>query len=221
VPLLFTEPFGETGLLGVWEITESLPDLSRAFRGSPADLTEAEGIAHPQKLLEFLASRVLLRHLTEAAGLPYQGLTKDEFGKPTLHGHAHWHLSLTHGTRLAAGVLHPTHPVGIDLEQPRESLRRVAPRVLSPAELAHAAGNLDRLTVYWTAKEAMYKLYGKRGLFFREKLFVAPFEAASGEALGWIQHTHARCSCRIQLHRFAETVLAVALAETAAHDPAT
>ena len=32
------------------------------------------------------------------------------------------------------------------------------------------------LTLYWCAKESLYKLYGKKNLRFKENLFVEPFE---------------------------------------------
>jgi len=211
MPLLFTESFAETGLLGIWEITEDAADLARSFRGSPADLAEAEGIAHPQKRLEFLASRGLMQNMAEAAGLRYGGLVKDEFGKPSLVNHPGWHLSLTHSLRCAAAVLHPLQPVGIDLEPPAEALRRVAPRILSPNELAHADGDLRRLAVYWTAKEALYKLYGKRGLFFITQLFIEPFGDEATEVVGWILTGDARMRCLIHIRNLAAGVLAIAL----------
>ncbi len=186
MPLLFTESFAKTGLLGLWEITEDAADLSRSFRGSAADLAEGEGISHPQKRLEFLASRVLMQTMAEAAGLRYDGLVKDTFGKPSLANHPDWQLSLTHSRRHAAAVLHPSQAVGIDLEAPSEALRRVAHRILSPTELAHAGGDLRRLAVYWTAKEALYKLHGRRGLFFSTQLSVEPFGDGDENLVGWI-----------------------------------
>jgi 4'-phosphopantetheinyl transferase len=42
--------------------------------------------------------------------------------------------------------------------------------------------------VYWCAKEAMYKLYGKRGLHFNSQLNLDPFELKkSGELQGYIR----------------------------------
>lgn len=210
MPLLFSEPFAETGLLGVWETAETAEELLAGLAHLPDEAAEAQALPHPQKRLEFAASRTLLRHLAALAGLRYQGLTKDEFGKPSFHGLG-WHLSLTHGPRQAAAVLHPTRPVGIDLEAPRESLRRVAPRILSPDELAHAGDDLRRLAVYWTAKEALYKLHGKRGLFFNTQLAVAPFEPGGGATAGEIRADGVRQVCRILVRDVAGALLAVAV----------
>ncbi|MBC7893123.1 MAG: 4'-phosphopantetheinyl transferase superfamily protein, partial [Sphingobacteriaceae bacterium] len=200
----------ENGRLGVWEITEDPADLARSFRGSTNDLAEAEGITHPQKRLEFLASRVLMQKIAAAEGLRYEGVLKDDFGKPSLVNHPGWHLSLTHSQRHAAAVLHPNQPVGIDLEAPAEALRRVAPRILSPTELAHADGNLHRLAVYWTAKEALYKLYGKRGLFFSSQLFIEPFGDEAPDVVGWILMEDSPTRCLIHIRNMAADVLAIA-----------
>lgn len=210
LPLLISETFAETGLMGVWEITEPADNLLAVLPHLPDERAEARALLHPQKRLEFAASRALLRYLTGLAGLPYDGLSKDDFGKPTLRGHA-WHLSLTHDGRYAAAVMHPSHPVGIDLETPRETLRRVAPRVLSPTELAHADNDLHRLAVYWTAKEALYKLYGKRGLFFSTQLHVAPFGRGDDVVTGAIQTEGLEQTCRITMRRVGDAFLAVAV----------
>jgi 4'-phosphopantetheinyl transferase EntD len=65
--------------------------------------------------------------------------------------------------------------VGIDIEQPTEKLLRIAPRVLSMEELENAGSDIRKHCVYWCAKEALYKVYGKRGLHFADQLLVEPF----------------------------------------------
>ncbi|MCY7352443.1 MAG: 4'-phosphopantetheinyl transferase superfamily protein [Cytophagaceae bacterium] len=208
MPLVFCEVFAKTGLLALWETTESADELARAFRGSPADIEEVEGIAHPQKQLEFLASRALVRTLVENAGLGYQGLEKDSFGKPRLVRYD-GHLSLTHTARFAAAVLHPTRAVGIDLEPVSDKLQRVVPRVLSPAEIAHAAADPQRLAIYWTAKEAIYKLYGRRGLSFRDHLFIEPFADGAGSVVGQLTFAGLKQSFLIEVRYGDGQVLAV------------
>jgi phosphopantetheinyl transferase len=210
VPLLFSETFTEAGLLGVWETTETTDDLLAGLAPLPTEQSEALALPHPQKRREFAASRLLLHHLTHLAGLPYHGLAKDDFGKPALH-RLDWHLSITHDVRYAAAVLHPIRPVGIDLEAPRETLRRVAPRILSPAELAHADDDLHHLTVYWTAKEALYKLHGKRGLFFSTQLRIEPFHRGDEVIAGEIRAEGIALRCRIRIREFAGEVLAIAI----------
>ena len=143
-------------------------------------------ISHPAQRVEWLACRVSVRQLVEAQGMQYGGLYKDEFGKPHLID-SPWHISLSHTTGWAAAVLHRSRPVGIDIEPIRDQFRRVVPRVLSDSEIAHAAGDLNRLAIYWCAKEALYKLYGKRQLTFREHLHIEPFADHDEQLIGHVR----------------------------------
>ncbi|WP_394351058.1 4'-phosphopantetheinyl transferase family protein [Spirosoma arboris] len=150
------------------------------------ELEELARITHPAQRVEWLACRVAIQQLTEAQGITYQGLQKDEFGKPSLIG-TPWHISLSHTGGWAAAVLHRSRPVGIDIEPIRDQFRRVVPRVLSADEIAHADNNPNRLAVYWCAKEALYKLYGKRQLTFREHLHVEPFIDNAEQLIGHVR----------------------------------
>ena len=160
--------------VALWKITESEGDLRPWLRLTDEEERDLAAIRHPAQRAEWLACRLAVQHLARAAGLPYAGLTKDEHGKPHLRGAAAF-VSVAHTHGWAAAALHPSRPVGVDAEPLREQLRRVVPRVLSESERAHAANDLTRLAVYWCAKEALYKLYGKRQVTFREHLHVEPF----------------------------------------------
>lgn len=153
---------------------------------TPPELEELATISHAAQRVEWLACRVAICQLAEAEGISYAGLRKDEFGKPHLIDSA-CHISLSHTQGWAAAVLHKTKPVGIDIEPIREQFKRVVPRVLSESELADAAGNPNRLAVYWCAKEALYKLYGKRRLTFREHLHVEPFADGAEQLVGHVR----------------------------------
>ena len=75
-------------------------------------------------------------------------------------------ISVSHCATCAAIAL-SDRPVGIDVETDRSQLARVAPRVLSPAELACYS---DRLQAAWTLKEALYKAALTPGLDFRRDI---------------------------------------------------
>ncbi|MFZ5971323.1 MAG: 4'-phosphopantetheinyl transferase family protein [Bacteroidota bacterium] len=156
-------------ILALWHIAETENEL--AFASMEA---VPEEILSPQKRLEYLAARTLLKQVAEQAGAEYIGVHKDEHGKPYLKNLPQ-QISLSHSFPYVAVQWHDTRPVGIDIEQPKDKLLRVATRVLAPAELVDAGNDVVKHCVYWCAKEAMYKLYGKRGLHFHSQLLVAPF----------------------------------------------
>ena len=173
-----------------WQITESEADLASQLTLTAEEQADLGGIAHPGQRVEWLACRVALKTLVEQRGRTYTCLWKDEFGKPHLCD-LPGHLSLSHTPGWATAVWHQTRPVGLDVEPIREQFTRVVPRVLSPSEIVDANGQSDRLAVYWCAKEALYKLYGKRQLTFREHLHVDPFPTGATHLTGHVRlHDH-------------------------------
>lgn len=74
-------------------------------------------------------------------------------------------ISISHTIRtVALAVGHTGRHIGIDIEQPRQQLVRVARRFLSPEETAIHAASEENLLRAWTAKEASFKAAGIPGL---------------------------------------------------------
>ena len=171
----------------LWRIDEDEPTLEAGLQLTPEEQLDLSNITHPDQRIEWLACRVAVRDLTQEKGLIYNGLVKDEYGKPHLVGETTAHLSISHTGGWAAAVWHKNRPVGIDIEPIRDQFRRVVPRVLSASEILHAAGRPDRLAVYWCAKECLYKLYGKRQLSFRDHLHIDPFADGAEQLTGHVR----------------------------------
>lgn len=168
---------------GIWRITEDEDSLSMGvneFESIP------ENITHPQKRLEFVAGRLLAKILIEKLGKSFSGITKDQFGKPFYKNHS-VQLSLSHSYPYVAAIADSNKSVGIDVEQPKLKLLKIASRVLHSGELADAGENVTKHCVYWCAKEAMIKIYGKKDLILAEQLMIEPFHLQTeGEILGTI-----------------------------------
>ncbi|QJW88343.1 4'-phosphopantetheinyl transferase superfamily protein [Spirosoma taeanense] len=190
-------------------ITEDESMLRSGLLLTTPELDELGSISHPAQRVEWLACRVAVQQLAEAQGMTYLGLEKDEFGKPHLID-SPWHVSLSHTIGWAAAVLHRVRPVGIDIEPIRDQFRRVVPRVLSEDEITHAAGDPNRLAVYWCAKESLYKLYGKRQLSFREHLHVEPFKDGAEQLIGHVRLPDHEEQLSVQCFRVGPGLLAVA-----------
>lgn len=77
------------------------------------------------------------------------------------------HISISHSRSRAALAVCAEAPVGVDVETLRDQLARVAPRVLSEAELADYGTTAEGLLRAWTLKEALYKAAGVPGVDFR------------------------------------------------------
>ncbi|NOS91391.1 MAG: 4'-phosphopantetheinyl transferase superfamily protein, partial [Cyclobacteriaceae bacterium] len=153
MPLHKIEQYNQGGW-GIWHIEETEEELAfDAFEQAPLELVSTT------KRLEWLTARVLIRHLIEQNNFAYNGLIKDKFGKPFLRDLS-LQISLTHSFPFVAAQWHKMLPVGIDLEQPKEKLLKVGPRVLSAEEWKDANSDQTKLCIYWCAKEALYKNYG-------------------------------------------------------------
>lgn len=157
----------------IWGFWKILEDESTLLKEVPSEKIN-DSISNPSKRLEFLAGRALIKGLLNKWRLPYAGLTKDSFGKPYLAG-SDIQLSLSHSYPYVAAILHRHQNVGIDLEQPKNKLLRIAPRVLSANELADAGTDITKHCIYWCAKEALVKIYGKKDLIFSKNLLITPF----------------------------------------------
>lgn len=169
MPLMKIQKMGKQSAWALWFISETEAELETATSERP----EAT-IINANKRIEWLAGRVLLKTLVEYCGMEYDGIEKDEFGKPFLKTHPHL-ISLSHSFPYVAAQIDPHVAVGIDLEQPKAKLLTIAHRVLSEQEQQDAGKDVVKHCVYWCAKEAMYKTYGKRGLAFADNLIVSPF----------------------------------------------
>ena len=158
----------------LWKITEERSSLEHRIH--PFEVVSPE-LTNPNKILEFLSSRVLLKELLAQWRLPFEGLMKDNSGKPFLKN-SNLHISLSHSYPYVAAIIDREKSVGIDLEQPKDKLLRIAERVLNVTEQQNAGSNITKHCIYWCAKEALIKIYGKRHLHLANELAIEPFDLA-------------------------------------------
>ena len=170
MPTRFHEPLHAPGEWGLFSITETEEELRANLDLSTeeqAQLAATKGLGHRR---EFLAARRLLHQMS---GRVKRGeLYKDAAGKPHLRD-SHFHISLSHTVNYAAAIAHP-NPCGIDVQRIVPKIERLAPKFVSPAENVQLkeTNKLVQLHLIWSAKEALYKAYGRRELDFKEHLYI-------------------------------------------------
>lgn len=98
-----------------------------------------------------------VRRLVETAVGPSVDIRHRDSGAPYLEG-SELHVSISHCSQAVCVALSPLHPVGVDVQEWRDSLGRVAPRFLPEIENADAISSKAFLLTAWTYKEATYKL---------------------------------------------------------------
>ena len=172
MPLYLSERLPDHCQLLVWKLEESEEELHQLLPPQH-DNSELQLISHPQKKREWLASRIIIMKLAEFTAIPYEGVWKDEHGKPFLIGGSSF-ISITHTLDFVAGTIHRFSPVGIDMEQKNEKLIRISSKFLSGQELAFANNHIGTLCALWCAKEAMFKLNGRKNVSFKMNISITP-----------------------------------------------
>lgn len=120
-----------------------------------------------------------------------EGLVAEIFGENTTVGHkasgapfipdSDTQISISHSRHFAALACSRLRTVGVDIEEHREQLRRVAPRVLSAEEMEVYSATDNLLLRAWTLKEALYKAALTPGLDFRRDIAL-PLSAKDNHA---------------------------------------
>jgi phosphopantetheinyl transferase len=158
MPLILQENIGTDAQIGIWEILE----------GEEFFLSEGiqvNGYRHREKRLQHLAGRYLLSSLSPSVSL--DTICVKEAGKPFQPG-ATFDFSISHSGHLAAAIFSFNRKVGLDIQLPDPKLEHISGKFLSDREMEilkmNSLSTLDRLTVAWTAKEALIKWFGKGGL---------------------------------------------------------
>lgn len=100
-------------------------------------------------------------------------------GAPYLVGREDISLTVSHSRDYAAIAFSTRRTIGVDIEQWREQLMRVAPRVLSESEMAVYSVSSDLLLHAWTMKEALYKAALTPGLDFRRDIMLPSHPAST------------------------------------------
>lgn len=202
MPLAKIERTTKGGIWGLWNIKESTEDLYNILKPSGPDLERYKQKHTEKNQREFLASRSLVAKLTENLEIDYNGVTRDENNKPHLVGST-YKLSISHSDNYAAAILDPIQPTGIDIQIVRSKIMAIGERVLSPIELNDAGNNLVKHTIFWSAKEVLYKIQGRKGINFIDHLKIDPFELGrAGEVMTEICKPDVACHIKVKYHLY-------------------
>jgi 4'-phosphopantetheinyl transferase len=159
----------------IWKIEESADELLAQLQLKEHELSYLDTLINGKRNMHWLSTRVLLRRMMETDN--YIDCKVDSSGKPYLSNFPH-HISLSHSYDYAAVMVSKNKAVGIDIEFIKDKIERIAHKFLSKVELDFIQENnrIDQLYVTWCAKEAIYKLHGKKNISFLEHIKLEPFE---------------------------------------------
>ena len=151
--------------LGLWKIDGSESRFAKEF----PELAEELSVRHPRTQLQRYSSRLLL---AEMLGEMPQVL-KDVHGKPLLPDQP-FELSISH-TEGYAAILLGNGKLGVDVQHYKSNVMKVRDRFLDENEL-EMAQDIETTTLFWAAKEAVYKYNAKPSLDFRDPITIHSIE---------------------------------------------
>jgi len=189
--------------MGVWQITEPEDLLRSAIHLSGEDEEFLGDIRNTLRRKQWLACRVVVADLTGDRKVNIRYTPK---GEPVL-AESSYHISLSHAGEFAAAIVSTACRAGIDIEQLRDRVLRVAERFMTPDELGRAAEphRLEKICVHWSAKEALYKLYGGDQPDLQHGIVLEPFDylcSGSGVVTATVFHGN---ECRTHQLHYLET----------------
>jgi phosphopantetheinyl transferase len=160
----------------LWQLEESADALLTALP-EPQQYAALQPMGRDEtRTTQWLAGRALahavLREFTASSAI----LINDDNGRPFFGQLPAFAVSLSHSGQWVACVVATQGQVGTDVELVRDKAQKLAPRFLSEAERADAGDESAKHSLYWSAKETIYKLHSRRGLVFKEQILLDPFK---------------------------------------------
>lgn len=173
--LAFQRNIDSNTSFAIWKIEETAEELFAKLQLKEHELAYLDTLNNGKRNMHWLSTRVLLRRMIDTDD--YIDCKIDVYGKPYLNNFPHY-ISLSHSYDYAAVMISKDRAVGIDIELVKDKIERIAHKFLCKEELQFIGqhNRIEHLYVTWCAKEAIYKLQGKKNISFLEHIKLEPFE---------------------------------------------
>jgi phosphopantetheinyl transferase len=150
---------------------------------------------------EFVATRIL-RH----NHIGFEHIHYNTLGAPFIEGEGF--ISISHSKNLVGLAVNKNHTVGLDLEFPREKILRIKTKFLSDREMSlFDIEDFKVVTSLWSAKEAMYKLAGRKQILFSEELLLSP--STENRLEGTIINPDHRLKVKLDIFEYEDTIITI------------
>ncbi len=146
--------------VALWEAEEPLSFFAEALHEQEFPTAPGSEIKHPEKVLQWYASRYLLCEVYPEAIQLYADRKPYLFNGPE--------ISFSHSKRTVA-VMISNKTTGIDIQWNDSKLKIISSRFtdLSEVKKVQAKSEIHALSLIWAVKEAVFKKYGT-GLAFKD-----------------------------------------------------
>lgn len=214
--LVYIREIDEKTKFAIWKIEETSDQLLSQLQLDGREREKLASLNKGKRTSHWLATRVLLRHLLRTSD--YISCPSDEHGKPYLPDHP-YKISLTHSFDYAGIMMSTQGECGIDLERIADKIRRIQHKFMKPEELAFipeegGLKHVEQLYACWCAKEAVYKLQGKKGVSFFRDMHILPFEyQPQGHMTLILDHENKTSTFKVYYEKFEAYMLGYAVAD--------
>ncbi len=165
MPLFYQHNINPGTKLGIWHIVEPEPFFLEK-------VPLKKDVSHPFKRLQHLAGRWLLPLLFD--DFPLEEILIADTRKPFLESER-YHFSISHCGQFAAAIVSTTNRVGVDIESIRPRIRSLSHKFMGVDEERMIGDDIsdEWLTLVWSAKESLFKWYGRGEVDFKKHMHLA------------------------------------------------
>lgn len=181
-------------------------ELFAFLQKNQIDLTELNTINNEARQIEWMTIRgILINCLPEFCDIEY-----DDHRKPHLTK-CKQHVSISHSYHMVAIAIDTKEVCGIDIQHLTPKIEHIKEKFLNPTELevCKHADEVD-LTLYWSVKEALFKVYGRKDIFLKDNIAVEKidFNGKTGSAIGQIHANGKQSTHQLELKLVNDYILA-------------
>jgi len=159
--------------LGIWHITENVDELISQLYLNKEEFEILNNFKTESRKKQWLSYRVLIRNLVKIDTIYKIHYTLN--GKPYLVNPPR-NISVSHSLKYSATLItkNKDSHLGIDIEFIDNKPKKVKHKFLNPIELINLSVNPtdEKYTIYWSAKESIYKCYDKFEISLKENIFI-------------------------------------------------
>ena len=162
----------------VWKVISTSSDLVKKPLFTIEELKAAKELKSEKRKTEFLASRLALKNLCSN----HLELKHHKSGKPYIKEAKH--ISISHSKDYIA-VAFGEENIGVDIEEPKEKMLKLIPRILSEREYTEfqKKPSIELACKLWGAKEAVLKYVGDKTINYRDEMQIENIKSGKAKYL--------------------------------------
>lgn len=169
------------------------------------NLNHLQNIKNNKRRAEWLFIREIM-----SKNMPHgEDIIYNEHRKPRFKNSTHF-LSISHSNERVAISINENQETGIDLQYITDKILRIKSKFLNEKEQLRVDNDPLRLTCYWSIKEALFKIYGKKDAYLKDNFEIIDFQFGNnvGTATGLTRIGNFSAKHKIELRKLDNYIIA-------------